>query len=51
MERKVKERYAPDVESYEGRIPRWMAVVYVGLIAWGIYYLVAYWGGGPVPGG
>jgi len=51
MEHKVKERYATEVESYEGTIPVWLIVVYVGLLAWGVYYLVAYWGGGPVSGG
>ncbi|MHB8772189.1 MAG: hypothetical protein ACYC7J_14435 [Syntrophales bacterium] len=51
MEHKVKERYAPGVESYEGVIPVWLIVVYVGLLAWGAYYLVAYWGGGPASGG
>ena len=46
-----KERYAPEVESFEGGIPVWLIVVYAILILWGIYYLVAYWSGGPVSGG
>ena len=43
MERTEKEEYAPDVESYEGMVPAWLIVVYVGLIIWGIYYLIKYW--------
>ncbi|HOG17546.1 MAG TPA: cbb3-type cytochrome c oxidase N-terminal domain-containing protein [Syntrophales bacterium] len=44
MEQESKERYAPDVESYEGRVPAWLMVIYAVLLVWGIYYLVAYWG-------
>jgi len=35
-----------EVESYTGRVNRWLLVVYALLAAWGIYYLVAYWNGG-----
>lgn len=45
MEQDGKERYAPDVESYEGRVPVWLIIVYAILGVWGLYYLVAYWGG------
>jgi len=45
MEQESKEQYAPGVESYEGRVPIWLIIVYAVLLAWGIYYLVAYWGG------
>jgi len=51
MEQNEKERYTPDVESYEGRVPLWMIVVYLSLAVWGVYYLVAYWGGPVVSGG
>ncbi len=47
MERNEKERYAPDVESYEGIVPAWLIIVFISLIIWGIYYLIKYWGGGP----
>jgi len=45
VEKNEKERYLPDVESYEGTVPLWLVFVYLGLLAWGIYYLVRYWGG------
>ena len=45
MEQNEKERYAPDVESYEGIVPAWLIVVYASLAVWGVYYLVTYWGG------
>lgn len=45
MVKNEKERYAPDVESYEGIVPAWLIVVYAGLIIWGVYYLMVNWGG------
>ena len=45
MERNEKEQYAPDIESYEGIVPTWLIIVFISLIIWGIYYLIAYWGG------
>lgn len=40
-----KETFTGGVESYEGRVPRWLLITYAVLIAWGLYYLVRYWGG------
>ncbi len=34
-----------EIRSYEGRVNRWLLVVYVVLGVWGVYYLVTYWGG------
>lgn len=45
MDRNEKERYTPEIESYEGIIPLWLVVVFTALTIWGIYYLVKYWGG------
>ena len=45
MEQDGTERYTPDVESYEGRVPVWMIIVYAILGVWGLYYLITYWGG------
>lgn len=45
MERNEKERYTPEIESYEGTVPLWLIIVFSALIIWGIYYLVEYWGG------
>lgn len=38
-----KETFAPDVESYEGRVPIWLVVVYCSCLIWGAYYLAVYW--------
>ena len=40
-----KETYLGGIESYEGKVPVWLIVVYAVLTAWGIYYLIRYWGG------
>jgi hypothetical protein len=40
-----KETYLGGIESYEGKVPVWLMIVYAGLIVWGIYYLIRYWGG------
>jgi hypothetical protein len=34
-----------EVQTYTGRVNRWLVVVYVILALWAIYYLVVYWGG------
>ena len=31
------------ITEREGHVPRWLWVVVVVLVIWGIYYLVAYW--------
>ncbi|MBI1209307.1 MAG: hypothetical protein GC191_18735 [Azospirillum sp.] len=33
------------VQARHGYIPAWLLVVYAGLFAWALYYLVAFWGG------
>ncbi len=34
-----------EVSTRAGRVNRWLLIVYVVLAIWGVYYLVAYWGG------
>ena len=34
-----------EVQSYAGGVNRWLIVVYVILVLWAAYYLLAYWGG------
>lgn len=41
----TREYAGGEIRSYEGRVNRWLLVVYVVLGAWALYYLVAYWGG------
>ncbi|HXU93182.1 MAG TPA: hypothetical protein VFP33_05945 [Gallionella sp.] len=31
------------IEERHGRVPPWLWAVAVALLAWGIYYLMAYW--------
>ena len=31
------------IEERHGRIPKWLAVVYAGLLIWMVYYLVRFW--------
>jgi hypothetical protein len=31
------------IEERHGRIPKWLAVVYVALLIWMVYYLVRFW--------
>ncbi|MDA8125115.1 MAG: hypothetical protein M0009_08020 [Deltaproteobacteria bacterium] len=45
MEKEEREHFAPDVESFSGRVPVWLICVYAGLFLWGIYYLATYWKG------
>jgi hypothetical protein len=42
-----KETFPGGVESYEGRVPLWLMVIYVLLLAWGGWYLAVFWGGFP----
>jgi hypothetical protein len=45
-ERGPRRSYAGgEIESHTGGVDRWLLVVYAVLLAWGAYYLVAYWGG------
>lgn len=32
-----------EVSTRGGHVNRWLLVVYLVLVIWGIYYLVAYW--------
>jgi hypothetical protein len=34
-----------EVSTRRGRVNRWLLVVYLVLVIWGVYYLVKYWGG------
>ncbi len=34
-----------EIKVRHGIVNRWLLVVYLGLFAWSIYYLFAYWGG------
>jgi hypothetical protein len=34
-----------ELQVRRGRVNRWLIVVYIALAAWGVYYLVRYWGG------
>ena len=36
-------RVRPGIEERHGRIPRWLAIVYVALLIWMVYYLVRFW--------
>lgn len=47
MNKDEKEIYRGGVESHEGRVPRWLLIVYVLLLIWGAWYLVAFWEGFP----
>jgi hypothetical protein len=31
------------IEERHGKIPKWLAVVYGGLLIWMVYYLVRFW--------
>jgi len=35
------------IQERHGEVPLWLWIVVVGLIVWGIYYLVAYWSPSP----
>lgn len=34
------------IREREGRIPRWLLMVCIGLIMWSIYYTIRYWSEG-----
>ena len=31
------------IEERHGRIPKWLAVVYIAMLIWMVYYLVRFW--------
>jgi hypothetical protein len=33
------------IKAFDGVIPIWLLFVYFGLLFWGCYYIVTYWGG------
>ncbi len=41
----VHEYAQGEIRSYEGRVNRWLLVVYAVLGVWAVYYLFTYWGG------
>jgi hypothetical protein len=41
----VEEFADGELRSYRGGVDRWLLVVYAVLALWGVYYLVAFWGG------
>ena len=34
-----------EIQTYRGRVDRWLLAVYAVLAVWGVYYLFAFWGG------
>ena len=34
------------IREREGRIPRWLMLVCIGLIVWSVFYTIWYWDGG-----
>ena len=41
----IHEYAGGEIRTYRGIVNRWLLVVYALLAVWGVYYLVAYWGG------
>lgn len=39
------EQYAGHISSYHGKVHWWLAIVYLILFVWGMYYGFVYWGG------
>ncbi|MGH6948824.1 MAG: hypothetical protein ACREDZ_15955 [Kiloniellales bacterium] len=33
------------IQAHHGTIAPWLLIVYAVLLVWGLYYMVAYWGG------
>ncbi len=45
-EREEIQEYARgEIRVRRGRVNAWLLVVYAILAVWGVYYLIAYWGG------
>jgi len=34
---------AAGIRERHGTIPLWLALVAIGLLAWGVYYMIRYW--------
>ena len=32
-----------DIRERKGHVPFWLIIVTIGLLTWGVYYLVFYW--------
>lgn len=43
--RPVREYAGGEIHVHEGRVNRWLLVVYVVLGVWAVYYLITQWGG------
>jgi hypothetical protein len=41
----VHEYAGGEIQTYRGRVNRWLIVVYVILVLWAGYYLITAWGG------
>jgi len=41
----IEEFAGGEIRVRHGIVNLWLIVVYAGLFAWSLYYLVAYWGG------
>jgi hypothetical protein len=41
----IEEFAQGEIRSYHGFVNRWLLAVYAILAAWGLYYLLQYWGG------
>jgi len=39
----VREYASGEIRSYEGRVNRWLLLLYAVLTAWAVYYLIRYW--------
>jgi hypothetical protein len=44
-EDEIHDYAAGEVSTRRGRVNRWLLVVYLVFLVWGVYYLMAYWGG------
>jgi hypothetical protein len=34
---------AAGLREHHGRIPLWLILVAIGLLVWGVYYMIRYW--------
>jgi hypothetical protein len=41
----IQEFAGGEIRTYHGIVNRWLLAVYAILAAWGLYYLLQYWGG------